>query len=562
MLDTLLHPHHLPEDFISRRVDGSYLMEPGETKVMMDFQGAGCIRRFFHTQSPQDLREMIFRMWWDGEAEPSVECPVSDFFGIGHDLNTSELNSPLFYVAPNHGFNCYVPMPFGESVKITLTNESKSQKGLHYVIDFHEYEEPLTVPWRFHTAWRRVYPAYRRGAGITVLEAKGEGRLLGCIYHVIKRDSDDRLSHGGAEQFFIDGDSPKPQYIYGTGGENYAHHAWGFSPRMGPYAGVHHVHPLPGIKRGEGVYAFEPHAFEQHDGGHYSMYRFHIPDPIRFKKSIRFMFGTCENEISSTVYWYQSEPHHTFSLLPPKEERHFSQRITEESTLRPLDFGVQIPVAVLGPMLHGEVNGIAQPWSPAQPTELGTTYANNLIRPYADTVRPPHEVRWRRSQVRAGFLDLAAIHRPKVAVRARGLWNYRSLPPGTTSYHLFRVRSSEPQEVVLRLGFEDEVSLWQNGSLVTELSHLEPLPWTTEDVKLTLQPGVNEFVLGCTQRRMGLWSAWSIYSTFLTPGGDILEGLDFETFDDLDVTPERWREPWPPDGIVESDNYRDPLAIT
>src|SRR5207253_3063786 len=129
------------------------------------------------------------------------------FFGIGHDLNTSELNCELFYNAPNYGYNCYIPMPFSKGARITLTNESKSQKGLHYVFDFHAYES-LDVPWRFHTAWRRVYPAYRRGAGLTVLEAKGEGKLLCCIYHVVKRDSDDRLSHGGAEQFFVDGDTP------------------------------------------------------------------------------------------------------------------------------------------------------------------------------------------------------------------------------------------------------------------------------------------------------------------------------------------------------------------
>src|SRR5690606_31401478 len=122
---------------------------------------------------------------------------------------------------------------------------------------------------------RRVYPGYRRGAGHVVLEAIGEGKVLGCIYHTVKRDSDDRWSHGGADQLFIDGDTPYPQYVYGTGGENYAHHAWGFYPRGGAYAGVHHVHPVPGIKRAEGVHAFEPHAFEQHDGGHYSMYRFY-----------------------------------------------------------------------------------------------------------------------------------------------------------------------------------------------------------------------------------------------------------------------------------------------
>jgi hypothetical protein len=60
--------------------------------------------------------------------------------------------------------------------------------------------------------------------------------------------------------------------------------------------------------------------------GFHTMYRFHVQDPIYFKKSLH---GGIEHghansradDFSSTAYWYQTEPHKKFDPLPPVEKR-------------------------------------------------------------------------------------------------------------------------------------------------------------------------------------------------------------------------------------------------
>jgi hypothetical protein len=71
--------------------------------------------------------------------------------------------------------------------------------------------------------------------------------------------------------------------------------------------------------------------------GHYDvaqrfgLYRWHITDPIRFEKSLRVTIQALgwreggrylplQDDISSTVFWYQSEPHGVFPVLPPKDQ--------------------------------------------------------------------------------------------------------------------------------------------------------------------------------------------------------------------------------------------------
>ena len=65
---------------------------------LCNIHGSGIIRHIWTTlatttalssngkenSDPYYLRKIIIRMWWDDEINPSVECPIGDFFGIGH----------------------------------------------------------------------------------------------------------------------------------------------------------------------------------------------------------------------------------------------------------------------------------------------------------------------------------------------------------------------------------------------------------------------------------------------------------------------------------------------
>ncbi|MBM3136356.1 MAG: DUF2961 domain-containing protein, partial [Chloroflexi bacterium] len=57
---------------------------PGQTRTIAAIQGAGCIKHIWMTmasQAPAFARQIVLRLWWDGEAHPSVEVPIGDFFG-------------------------------------------------------------------------------------------------------------------------------------------------------------------------------------------------------------------------------------------------------------------------------------------------------------------------------------------------------------------------------------------------------------------------------------------------------------------------------------------------
>src|SRR5580698_6711009 len=57
-------------------------------------------------------RDLLLRIYWDGETNPSVECPLVDFFcdPAGADQN---INNAM--IAVDRGFNAWFPMPFHKS---------------------------------------------------------------------------------------------------------------------------------------------------------------------------------------------------------------------------------------------------------------------------------------------------------------------------------------------------------------------------------------------------------------------------------------------------------------
>ena len=59
---------------------------PRETVSIATINGPGVIRHIWVTMEhadPMHRLAMVLRMYWDGNAFPSVECPVGDFFGQG-----------------------------------------------------------------------------------------------------------------------------------------------------------------------------------------------------------------------------------------------------------------------------------------------------------------------------------------------------------------------------------------------------------------------------------------------------------------------------------------------
>ena len=302
---------------------------PGETLILLDESGPALVSHVWMTiagAGAHHLKELVLRMYWDGEATPSVEAPVGDFFGLGLGDYFLYESAPLA-VASDKALNSFFPMPFQHHGRITVTNEG-SQKVLYlyFNIYYRRYAKPPAADnLYFHAQYRQAAPARGwsdqwaqdelpmiedvknlDGAGNYVwLEAKGRGHYVGVTMSVLQ-NQDDWWGEGD-DMLFIDGETLPS--INGTGSEDYFLGAWDFGNQAFSYAlfGV----PVKGTNVA---------------GARWSVYRFHLDSPIPFTKSLR---ATIEHghanhrsdNFFSVAYWYQTEPHAAFPPLPPLESR-------------------------------------------------------------------------------------------------------------------------------------------------------------------------------------------------------------------------------------------------
>ena len=305
-------------------------VESGETAVLLEHEGPGCITHFYCALAlPEltDYRDAILRCYWDGEATPSVEVPLGDFFALAH-ARIRLVRSALISVNPgfgsSHGLNAYFPMPFSTSARVTIEHRGDQPLGgvlraLWYHVDYETYESPLPPDTlRFHAQWRHEKPTVAVGPqpnvqlheGINLdgaenyvaLDAAGAGQMAGLVLQI------NNIAGGwygeGDDMVFVDGE-PWPPAIHGTGTEEiFGGGACPAREYAGPYHGFHLI--------------------ESPDyAGLVGAYRWFVNDPIRFTRALRWTVehghaNNFANEYASVAYWYQTEPHAPFPTLPER----------------------------------------------------------------------------------------------------------------------------------------------------------------------------------------------------------------------------------------------------
>ena len=287
-------------------------IKPGETFTLADIEGPGAIQHIWMTPTG-NWRFSILRIYWDDEKEPSVECPVGDFFGQGWNVY-AQLTSLPVCVNPGSAFNCYWPMPFRKKCKITMENvNDKDQMTVYYQVDYTLTEVPADAAY-LHAQFRRE-SAVEKSVYTIVDGVKGKGQYVG-VYMAWGATNNGWWGEGEIK-FFMDGDTQYPT-ICGTGTEDYFCGSYNFD-REGkykefctPYAGLHQV------IRPEGDYKVMMR---------FGLYRWHIMDPIRFDKDLKVTIQDLgwhhggrylaqHSDIASTCFWYQGEPHAPFPKLP------------------------------------------------------------------------------------------------------------------------------------------------------------------------------------------------------------------------------------------------------
>ncbi|MDX1471577.1 MAG: glycoside hydrolase family 172 protein, partial [Flavobacteriaceae bacterium] len=240
----------------------------GETVTLLETNESGVINRIWITindRSPEMLRSLHLEMFWDGSDKPAVSAPLGDFFGIGLGRKVRFENA-LFSDPEGRSFNCFIPMPFKNGAKVTITNESDKDLGaIFFDINMLAKEHPDDILY-FHTYWNREVNS-QLGKDFRILPTvQGKGRFLGTNIGIFtNEDYKDSWWGEGEVKIYLDGDSDYPSLV-GTGTEDYIGTAWG----QGTFD-----HQF------QGCLIANNEKFEQ------AFYRYHIPDPIYFKNDIK-----------------------------------------------------------------------------------------------------------------------------------------------------------------------------------------------------------------------------------------------------------------------------------
>jgi Protein of unknown function (DUF2961) len=332
-LDALVRPHRgRIAHYSSRDTTGGNAdfrtIGPGETLTLLDHHGAGIVRRWWVTIAPRNdrqlQRQLIVRCWWDDEPTPSVEVPISDFFGVGFGEWRQYMSAPMNMTSG--GYDSYWPMPFRRHARITIENRSSVPAGaFYYNVDIETLDALPDSTLYFHAQFRRTTAV--AGQPVTLLDADGRGQYVGTVLSMQPRRGRGLWFLEGDERVFVDGESAPS--IIGTGTEDYFSSGWYFD--TGPYSSLYH-----GLTIKDSL------------TGRVSAYRWHIEDAIPFTRHLRFDIehgGTNDMpgaDYSSVAFWYQTHPHAPFPALPAD--------LLADTTSRVL----RIPGAIEGESLIGE----------------------------------------------------------------------------------------------------------------------------------------------------------------------------------------------------------------
>jgi hypothetical protein len=299
------------------KISPSVVIKPGQVFTLADIRGPGAIQHIWMTPTGT-WRYSILRMYWDGEETPSVEVPVGDFFASGWQ-RYAQISSLAVAVNPGSAFNSYWVMPFRKSARITMENIGEKEMTLYYQITYALTDIAEDAGY-FHAQFRRANPLPYKEVYTLVDGIRGQGHYVGT--YLAWGVHNDGWWGEGEIKFYMDGDEDFAT-IVGTGTEDYFCGSYDFENRLTkqyqefttPYSG------LPLVIRPDGLYQSQER---------FSMYRWHITDPIRFDKALRVTIQALgwrsgdrylplQDDISSVAYWYQREPHAPFPKLPGKD---------------------------------------------------------------------------------------------------------------------------------------------------------------------------------------------------------------------------------------------------
>ncbi|MBE6694539.1 MAG: DUF2961 domain-containing protein [Ruminococcaceae bacterium] len=296
------------------KVNPYIVLPEGATAVLADVCGEGAIKHFWITDNAKCGRQLILRIYFDGQKNPAVQAPLSDFFANADYNEYRQISSLAMCYNPRKGMNCYFEMPYFKGFRVELENLGSSATKVYYQIDCEEKKLHADSLY-FHAQFRRVNPLPYKEVYTILDNVKGNGHYVGTYMHWGVK------SNGwwgeGEIKFFIDGDTDFPS-ICGTGTEDYFCGAYNFDVNgkytefSTPYSGLSKV--------GATDQLYRPQKY-------FDMYRWHVTDPIYFKEDLRVTIQALgwrsegrylplQDDISSVAYWYSDNLDDDYPALP------------------------------------------------------------------------------------------------------------------------------------------------------------------------------------------------------------------------------------------------------
>ena len=290
-------------------------IHPGETVVLCDIEGPGTIRHIWMTggfkDHPEALRSMVVRAYWENQEHPSIECPLGDFMGSAN-ARISAYQSAVHSTGINAALNIWLPMPFLEHARITMTNEDAGNITLFYQVDYTTGDRHPDDLGRLHVCFRRDNPTTLTEDFELLPERSGRGRFIGTVLGI--RTLEDHWWGEGEIKIYMDGDEEFPT-ICGTGSEDYVCLSYGMQ---------------------ETPYRY--HGCSWNRDGFVSMYRWHLPDPVYWQESCRITIQQIgwspvkrdetghplyerQDDWSSATFWYEQVPSAALPEFPDLEHR-------------------------------------------------------------------------------------------------------------------------------------------------------------------------------------------------------------------------------------------------
>ncbi len=316
-------------------------LKAGATIPVAEVEGSGVITCIHTTQhlvdaTPETVhlseaerkalsaRGVVLLIFFDGAEEPSVCVPLGDFFADGCGGLAAHFSSLLVEKAPE-SYNCTIPMPFRRSARVYLRNDTPYDMANYSFVEYELVPDIDADAGIFHATWRRFAFQLHSQTVETFFEVQGAGHLIGRAWSV---STDEPLFEGfhfvmeGNNSVFVDGErEPRLDYL---GSEDSFGFSWGFrQPFSGLYAGINFV--------------------RHREPAQLSIYRFHLNNPIRFTRSLRWQVdwrhefkgahefhrqlaeryraGKAWMDYAVTTYWYQREAGYPHAPMPAWEER-------------------------------------------------------------------------------------------------------------------------------------------------------------------------------------------------------------------------------------------------